>query len=219
MLNADGYATVPDHDAVGPMPGQNPSPVMGKATPGLNVNVCDALLQVLFGTEKLLAVSVQRPPPIVMAKLPWVRSTVVVVVASRCQERLEWAIVGLSPRLFVQLLKVGPAGVPAAFVVCATEPAALLLTVTVHVTDAEPVAKVTFPCPCTTVPWGLQFAAEANEAPVRAIAIETAAATAPNRFMVCILLTFSRTNVISTSHHLSACKARIPRRQTPEPDG
>jgi hypothetical protein len=76
-----------------------------------------------------------------------VKSTDVVLVARNCHSRLDVTVVGDKPRLFVQLLNVGGAAVPAEFVVVASVPEALTRRVTVHDTCAEPEVSVTVPWP------------------------------------------------------------------------
>jgi hypothetical protein len=182
----------PVMNAVVPVPGQNPVLVIGNVGVELAVSVCVALLHPLPGTETLSAVIVQAPLAILMRALPWVTSTAVVLVAVAVQEAVEVTWVGPNPVLFVQLLNVGPASAPAAFVVWARSPVALTFRVTVHVTVAVPECRVKSPCPCTTVPDGSQVAAEADEAPTSAITIEAAATAVPYFLMLRMLLSFRR---------------------------
>jgi hypothetical protein len=188
-MDAAGNVMDPDMVPVALTPRQNPLRVSGNDTPELGVSVCVALLHALLGTETLDAVTVQTPPMLITA-LPFVTSTDDVLVAVATHAELDVTVVGESPRLFVQPLNVGPASAPAAFVVVARSPVALTFVVTVHVTDA-PALRVRTPCPWTTVFCGSHVAAEADEAPTSAIAMEAAATAVPNFFMLRMLLSFA----------------------------
>jgi hypothetical protein len=189
---ANGNTTEPAMVPVVPTPRQNPLVLSGNVGVELAVSVCVALAHVLPGTEAPVTVIVQRPLPMLITALPFVTSTAVALVAVAVQDALDVTTVGEAPRLFEQLLNVGPASVPAAFVVWARSPVAFTFRVTVHSTLAEPDLSVRVPCPCTTVPCGSHVAAEADEAPTSAITIEAAATAVPNFFMLRMLLSFCR---------------------------
>jgi hypothetical protein len=191
VIVAVGNTTAPDMEPVAVLPGQNPVRVIGNAL-AFGESVCVALLHVLPATVTLSAVIVQVPLPILMKALPVVTSTNVVLVAVAVQDALDVTTVGVTPKLFVQLLNVGPASVPAAFTVRARSPCAKTLIVVVHVTVAEPDVRVKVPCPCAIVVCGSQLAAEADEAPISAINIEAAATAVPYFLMLRMLLSFCR---------------------------
>jgi hypothetical protein len=188
VIVANGIATEPEMDIVAAVPKQNPVLVIGNATLELDVSVCVGLLHVLPPTDTLSQVMVQAPLPILMRAFSVITSTDVVLVAVAVHDALDVITVAV-PRLLVQP-NVGPARVPAAFVVWARAPVALTFRSVVHVKVNVPEVRVSVPCPCTTVPGGSQFAAEAVEAPVSAITIEAATTAVPNVFMPSMLLSF-----------------------------
>jgi hypothetical protein len=166
MITFEGKTTDPDIVAVLDVPRQKPCRVIGNDDPEFAVSVCVALLHALFGTDAV-AVITQAPLPMLMVAPP-LTSTDVVLVAVATQSPVDVTTVGLSPKLFVQLLNVGPAPTPAEFVVVAVVPVAFVKRSTVHETTAEPEVSDRLPWPCTTVPCGSQLAAEAVVARIRA---------------------------------------------------